>query len=180
MLSSARRTFTFFLQTPLIPPPAPQPTFELSNMSSSTSAGPSRPVQASRTFSSFSAVSLREQGYASQAYGQKRGYASDKGKKELYSDEGGAVGAGVSRIFVPSEYPSSPMLPQTDDVAHTEAAFDSNADPSQSAKKIQKETGKDYTKHSPAQSDYSQPPGKQGKSGSENPPLNTSNSQAKK
>jgi hypothetical protein len=29
----------------------------------------------------------------------RRGYASDRGKKELYSDEAGSTGAGVSVIF---------------------------------------------------------------------------------
>jgi hypothetical protein len=39
------------------------------------------------------------------AYGysmSSRGYASAPGKKELYSDEAGAVGAGVSALFITS------------------------------------------------------------------------------
>jgi hypothetical protein len=62
---------------------------ELSNLS----AGPSRPRAVSRTFSSMSRTSANY-GFAT----AKRGYASDHGKKELYSDETGSTGAGVSSL----------------------------------------------------------------------------------
>ena len=78
MFPTAKRTFLFLLRTPLIPPPPPTPTFELTTLRAPP-AGPSRP----RATSSFS-------GY------QIRGYASESGKKELYSDEAGSTGAGVS------------------------------------------------------------------------------------
>jgi hypothetical protein len=63
-----------------------------------TLSGPSRPRAASRTISNLSVKS----GYAAGssytgAYGmESRRWASDHGKKELYSDEGGSTGAGVS------------------------------------------------------------------------------------
>lgn len=51
-----------------------------------------------------------------------RGYASKTEKQELYSDEGGSTGAG------------------TDDVAHTDAAFDgSKTNPKEAAQGIENE-----------------------------------------
>ncbi|CAD6574027.1 MAG: hypothetical protein TREMPRED_000993 [Tremellales sp. Tagirdzhanova-0007] len=159
MFPTAKRTFLFLLRTPLIPPPPPPPTYELITLSHS-SAGPSRPRAASRAFSSLPVYS---HGYV---YGnengvtdQVRGYASDTGKKELYSDEAGSSGAG------------------TDDVAHTKAAFDSNPDPSSASKDVEKETGKDFTNRSPANPGQSQPPGVQGEKGTD-APLRTSRKEA--
>ncbi|RXK42610.1 hypothetical protein M231_00164 [Tremella mesenterica] len=111
-------------RTPLIPPPAGPATFELAPM-----AGPSRPM-ATRT-RTVSSLSLGGRG--------RRGYASDKGQKELYSDELGSTGAG------------------TDDVAHSDAAYDKDANPQRSAQKVEKETGKDFTQRSPANPASSQP-----------------------
>ncbi|WVF70676.1 hypothetical protein IAT40_005469 [Kwoniella sp. CBS 6097] len=148
MFHSAKRTFAFLLRTPVVPPPTASSSapaaVELSTFTSS-SAGPSRLRAGSRTLSSMSI----------------RGYASDKGKKELYSDEAGSTGAG------------------TDDVAHTDAAFNKDPNPSSSAKQVENETGKDFTNRSPAQAGYSHSPGKQGEKGSE-APLNTSKEEAKK
>lgn len=52
---------------------------------------------------------------------QTRGYASDKGKMELYSDEEGSIGAGI------------------DDVAKSDAAFNSETDPHKAAKQVEQE-----------------------------------------
>ncbi|KAI9634518.1 uncharacterized protein MKK02DRAFT_38049 [Dioszegia hungarica] len=147
MFGSVSRTLGFLARTPLIQPPSGPAAMELSNMS-----GPSRrPRAASRTFSNLSVRS----GYNAYAMDGRRGYASDKGRQELYSDETGSLGAGI------------------DDVAHTDAAFDKNPDPESSAKKIEKETGKDFTNKSSSNPDYSKTSGKQGETGGENA-LNTS------
>jgi hypothetical protein len=67
-----------------------------------TLSGPSRPRAASRTISNLSVKSGYAAGSGSSyagagAYGmESRRWASDHGKKELYSDEGGSTGAGVS------------------------------------------------------------------------------------
>jgi len=58
----------------------------------SFSAGPSRPRAQSRAFSNMSLRS--SSGYNAETSGRR--YASDYGKKELYSDESGSTGAGVS------------------------------------------------------------------------------------
>ncbi|WWC96719.1 hypothetical protein V866_003591 [Kwoniella sp. B9012] len=142
MFPSTRRTISILFRTPLIPPPQAPPAVELSTFTSS--AGPSR-MNYRRTISNMSI----------------RGYASDRGKQELYSDEGGSTGAG------------------TDDVAHTDAAFNKDPNPSSSAKQVENESGKDFTKRSSANPDYSYSPGKQGEKGSETP-LNTSKEEAKK
>lgn len=96
MLPSAKRTFLFLLRTPLVPPPPPTPAFELTTFSNSPrpTAGPSRPCAASRAISSLSTG--HGAGYGN---GRVRGYASDHGKKELYSDEAGSTGAGVSVVI---------------------------------------------------------------------------------
>lgn len=88
MFPSVTRTFQFLARTPLVPQSSGPAAIELSSFA----AGPSRPRAASRTFSNMSVKS---------AYGysiQSRGYASAPGKKELYSDEGGATGAGVGPL----------------------------------------------------------------------------------
>lgn len=69
---SITNTFTFLLKTPLVPQGTGPQAVELATIT--------RPRAASRTLSAYSV----------------RGYASGKGKKELYSDEAGSVGAGVS------------------------------------------------------------------------------------
>jgi hypothetical protein len=101
---------------------------------------------------------------------QVRGYASDKGKMELYSDEEGSIGAGI------------------DDVAKTDAAFNSETNPHKAAKQVEQEvscarfsiglcvadcfglwqSGKSMQK-TPANEDYSRPT---------NPPADTSKSEA--
>jgi len=87
MFPSVTRTFRFLASTPLIPQSTGPASIELSSFA----AGPSRPRAASRTFSNMSVKS---------AYGYStRGYASAPGKKELYSDESGAVGAGVRPVL---------------------------------------------------------------------------------
>ncbi|KAJ9125592.1 hypothetical protein QFC22_000554 [Naganishia vaughanmartiniae] len=83
---------------------------------------------------------------------QTRGYASDKGKMELYSDEEGSIGAGI------------------DDVAKTDAAFNSETNPHKAAKQVEQESGKSMQK-TPANEDYSRPL---------NPPAETSNTEANK
>jgi len=85
MFPSVTRTLQFLSRTPLVPQSSGPAAIELSSFA----AGPSRPRAASRTFSSMSVKSTY--GYSI----QQRGYASAPGKKELYSDEGGATGAGV-------------------------------------------------------------------------------------
>jgi hypothetical protein len=87
MFPSVTRTLQFLARTPLVPQSSGPAAIELSSFA----AGPSRPRAASRTFSNMSVKS---------AYGYSmRGYASAPGKKELYSDEAGAVGAGVCPLF---------------------------------------------------------------------------------
>ncbi|RSH92718.1 hypothetical protein EHS25_008164 [Saitozyma podzolica] len=126
-----------------------------------TLSGPSRPRAASRTISNLSVKSGYAAGSGSSyagagAYGmESRRWASDHGKKELYSDEGGSTGAG------------------TDDVAHTDAAFDKNPDPSSSAKKVESESGKDFTRKSPANAPYSHPTNEPGETNGD-APLRTS------
>ncbi|WWD18166.1 hypothetical protein CI109_102615 [Kwoniella shandongensis] len=148
MFPSAKRNFLLLLRTPLVPPTSTAPAaVELSTFSTST-AGPSR--LRARTISSRSILQM-----------SKRGYASDFGKKELYSDEAGSTGAG------------------TDDVAHTDAAFNQDPNPESAAQQVQEESGKKFGKRSPAYADQSHPPGKQGEKGSEIP-LNTSQSESGK
>ncbi|WVQ85513.1 hypothetical protein IAT38_007678 [Cryptococcus sp. DSM 104549] len=147
MFHSAKRTFNFLLHTPLLPPVTPPAAIELTTIS----AGPSRAR-------ALTGSNMRSLG----GYTQTRGYASDKGKQELYGDEeGSTTGAG------------------TDDVAHTDAAFNKDPNPQTSAKGVENESGKDYTTRSPANPAESQPPGKQGEKGSETP-LATSKSEARK
>lgn len=93
MFGSVTRAITFLARTPLVLPPAGPAAMELATISSS-SAGPSRPRAASRAFSNVSTRSAYA-GVPMQSMHQVRGYASDKGKKELYSDEAGSPGAGV-------------------------------------------------------------------------------------
>ncbi|KAK8865651.1 hypothetical protein IAR55_000796 [Kwoniella newhampshirensis] len=158
MFLSVKRTFLHLARTPLIPPPAGPAAVELSTFAFTTSAGPSR--LRSRTISSRSVRSTTLNGCPA-PFAVGRGYASDHGKKELYSDEAGSTGAG------------------TDDVAHTDAAFNQDANPQTSAKQVESESGKNFTKRSPANADQSHPPGKQGEKGSEIP-LNTSQSESGK
>jgi hypothetical protein len=87
MFPSVARTFQFLARTPLVPQTSGPAAIELSSFA----AGPSRPRAASRTFSNMSVKSTY--GYS------MRGYASGPGKKELYSDEAGSVGAGVRPIL---------------------------------------------------------------------------------
>ncbi|KAK4688447.1 hypothetical protein P7C73_g1643, partial [Tremellales sp. Uapishka_1] len=151
------RTLMFLLKTPLVPPPAGPSVVELTTFT--------RPRALSRL--------------CTKGYSGIRGYASDHGKKELYSDEAGSTGAG------------------TDDVAHTDAAFDgSTASPEKGAQGVEAEvsfecrhdvlewvvdmvgpsqTGKDFTKRSPANASNSLGPGHAGEEGSETP-LRTGNS----
>ena len=69
-------------------PPFPPSSLSIIN---SHTPGPSRPRAQSRTFSSLSLNGSLGIGM--------RSYASDHGKKELYSDEAGSTGAGVSRLI---------------------------------------------------------------------------------
>ncbi|KAK1927732.1 hypothetical protein DB88DRAFT_479058 [Papiliotrema laurentii] len=153
MFRNAKRSIAILWRTPLVPPPAGPPALEMTSFA----AGPSRPRSTSRTFSNMSVKSAF--GYSTETPGRR--YASDKGKKELYSDESGSTGAGI------------------DDVAHTDAAFNSDPNPSSAAKGVEKETGKDFTKRSPANADVSKPPGKQGEPRANDEPLRTSKTDAK-
>jgi hypothetical protein len=65
-----------------------------------------------------STTALRFPTYPAQ---QTRGYASDKGKMELYSDEEGSIGAGI------------------DDVAKSDAAFNGETDPHKAAKQVEQD-----------------------------------------
>jgi hypothetical protein len=90
MFGSVSRALVFLARTPIVPAPAGPAAVELTTLST---AGPSRrPRAASRALSNMSIKS----GYASGIPMQSRGYASDRGKQELYSDEAGSTGAGVS------------------------------------------------------------------------------------
>lgn len=96
MFGSVSRTLMFLARTPLVPAAQGPAAVELSNMS-----GPSRrPRAASRALSNMSVRS----GYNAYAMEGRR-YASDSGKKELYSDEAGSTGAGVSHSW--TDFPLS-------------------------------------------------------------------------
>jgi hypothetical protein len=118
------RTLGFLLRTPLVRQPSAGPvTVELTSFSSSTGTAV-RPRAYSRTISSTSlypSYAGPASSYSSSRVGATRGYASDKGKQELYSDEAGSTGAG------------------TDDVAHTGAAYDKNTNPHSEAKGVEEE-----------------------------------------
>jgi hypothetical protein len=88
MFPSTRRAITILFRTPLVPAPVGPAAVEMTSFS----AGPSRPRAQSRTFSNMSMKSAY--GYNNDMSGRR--YASDYGKKELYSDESGSTGAGVS------------------------------------------------------------------------------------
>jgi hypothetical protein len=82
MFNSVSRTFLFLARTPLIPPSAAPAAVELTTLSGVKSG------YAAGSGSSYAGAG---------AYGmESRRWASDHGKKELYSDEGGSTGAGVS------------------------------------------------------------------------------------
>ncbi|KAJ9100074.1 hypothetical protein QFC19_005754 [Naganishia cerealis] len=181
----SRRSLAILFKTPVVPAVSTQPaSVELSTMVSS-----SRPRAVSRTYSTAplsarpvvesrmsSANAMR---FAPSSSGrqqqQSRGYASDKGKMELYSDEEGSIGAGI------------------DDVAKSDAAFNSETNPHKAAKQVEQDvslfadlplhaavgtlsvlysgtsqTGKSMQK-TPANEDYSRPI---------NPPAETSKSAA--
>ncbi|WWC60552.1 uncharacterized protein I303_103126 [Kwoniella dejecticola CBS 10117] len=160
MFHSTKRTLSILFRTPLIPPPQGPAAVELSTFTPST-AGPSRLGMRSRTISNLSIRSGRSGFESAPGIGGTRGYASDKGQKELYSDEAGSTGAG------------------TDDVAHTDAAFNKDPNPASAAQQVENESGKDFTNRSSANPEYSHSPGKQGEKGSETP-LNTSKEEVKK
>jgi hypothetical protein len=124
------RTLGILLRTPLIRQPSASTStaVELSVFPSSTFSNPVRPRAYSRSISN-TPVYTRQPSFvnASPACGgiratQSRGYASDKGRMELYSDEAGSTGAGTS------------------DVAHSDAAFDGNkTNPKTAAKDVEQE-----------------------------------------
>ncbi|ODN84027.1 hypothetical protein L202_00058 [Cryptococcus amylolentus CBS 6039] len=145
MFLTAKRTFNLLLHTPLVPPPttATQP-IELATISSASSPARLR----TRTLSSLSV-----RGYdpatgtmgLSRMGGQRRGVSTEKGsREELYADEAGKSSA------------------STDEVSHSDAAFNKDANPETAAKGVEQETGKDFTKESPANADESLPLGKKG------------------
>jgi hypothetical protein len=119
------RTLGFLLRTPLVRQPSAGPvTVELTSISSSPTGSAGRPRAYSRTISgtaAYPSYAGPASAYGSGRVGATRGYASDKGKQELYSDEAGSTGAG------------------TDDVAHTGAAYDSNTNPHSAAKGVEQE-----------------------------------------
>jgi hypothetical protein len=132
MFRNAKRSIAILWRTPLVPPPAGPPALEMTSFA----AGPSRPRSTSRTFSNMSVKSAF--GYSTETPGRR--YASDKGKKELYSDESGSTGAGVSGHFFGQLLQGTWLNPlQIDDVAHTDAAFNSDPNPSSAAKGVEKE-----------------------------------------
>ncbi|KAJ9128305.1 hypothetical protein QFC24_000598 [Naganishia onofrii] len=160
----SRRSLAILFKTPVVPAvSSAQPvSVELSTIVSS-----SRPRAVSRTYSTapLSARPAMESRmsnsnvmrFAPSSIGglqrqPTRGYASDKGKMELYSDEEGSIGAGI------------------DDVAKTDAAFNSETNPHKAAKQVEQESGKSMQK-TPANEDYSRPL---------NPPADTSKSDADK
>lgn len=123
MFSSITRSFAFLARTPLVPPTPTGPAMvELTTITRAApaAAGPSRPRAYSRTVSNMSVKSgynaqdgaarpamakrpsasrmdSRMSGFGMSPIAESKRWASDKGKKELYSDESGAIGAGVSR-----------------------------------------------------------------------------------
>lgn len=158
MFPSTRRTIAILFKTPLVPVSSAPPALELTTM---TRAGPSRPRAATRTYSNMSFRSVAQvEAYGNGNSMSRRGYASDHGKKELYSDEAGSSGAGVSRHLITlclgSGVPSLTLgltpfdrsvphlillltMSQTDDVAHSDAAFNKDPNPESAAKDIEKE-----------------------------------------
>lgn len=114
------------------PTPTGPAMVELTTMTraapAAAAAGPSRPRAYSRSFSNMSVKSgynaqesgavaarpamakrpsasrmdSRMSGFGMSPIAESRRWASDKGKKELYSDESGAIGAGVSHIYMQS------------------------------------------------------------------------------
>ncbi|WVQ71301.1 hypothetical protein IAR50_000828 [Cryptococcus sp. DSM 104548] len=149
MFLSAKRTFNLLLHTPLVPPPtSTAQSIELATVSS----GPAR--LRTRTLSSLSV-----RGYdpvtgtmgLSRMGGQRRGVSTEKGdREELYADEAGKSSA------------------STDEISHSDAAFNTDPNPETAAKGVEQETGKDFTKESPANADESLPNGKKGEKDGEN------------
>lgn len=130
----SKRSIAILFKTPVVPAVSTQPAaVELTTITST------RPRAASRTYATAPPVSARPAmksrmsstnamrfapssiGFAQQQQQQVRGYASDKGKMELYSDEEGSIGAGI------------------DDVAKTDAAFNSETNPHKAAKQVEQE-----------------------------------------
>lgn len=121
-MTSFLRTFKTLCRTPLVRQPSgPLTTFELSPLSST-----SRPTLANRlssrpTINNLPTISntLRSRSFTTTTTLQ----ASDKGKMELYSDESGSTGAGI------------------DDVAKTDAAYDTSKGPEEAAEGVEREVG---------------------------------------
>ena len=127
----SKRSIAILFKTPVAPlattSAAPQ-AVELSTLVSS------RPRGASRTYSTTpvvvaAAARPRMTTRVSSALRfpapqTPRGYASDKGKMELYSDEEGSVGAGI------------------DDVAKSDAAFNGETDPHKAAKQVEQDVSR--------------------------------------
>lgn len=125
----SRRSLSILFKTPVVPAVSTQPAaVELTTLAST------RPRAASRTYATSPAVAAPRPSMTSRmssthalrftpssSIGYARGYASDKGKMELYSDEEGSIGAGI------------------DDVAKTDAAFNSETNPHKAAKQVEQE-----------------------------------------
>lgn len=129
----SKRSIAILFKTPVVPAVSTQPAaVELTTITSSrpraasrtyaTAPASARPAMKSRMSSTnamrFAPSSI---GFAQQQQQQVRGYASDKGKMELYSDEEGSIGAGI------------------DDVAKTDAAFNSETNPHKAEKQVEQE-----------------------------------------
>lgn len=123
-MASFVRTFKTLCRTPLVrQPSAGSPlTIELASfpVSSSTAV---RPSMASRMSSLRPQLQARPQTVRTFSTTPAR-LASDKGKMELYSDESGSLGAGI------------------DDVAKSDAAYDTSKGPEEAAEGVEKEVSR--------------------------------------
>jgi hypothetical protein len=117
IMASFVRTFKTLCRTPLVrQPSAGSPlTIELASF-------PVRPSMSSRISSSLR-LQARPQTFRAFSTTPAR-LASDKGKMELYSDESGSLGAGI------------------DDVAKSDAAYDTSKGPEEAAEGVEKEVSR--------------------------------------
>lgn len=119
-MSSIIQTFKILCRTPVVRPAhvrtlsATAPSYELASLPPTTSAD-RRPTISS---AGVNAVASSSNGMPITGI---RGYASDRGREELYSDESGSTGAGI------------------DDVAESQSAYDTSKGPKQAAEGIEKE-----------------------------------------
>ncbi|KAJ9097443.1 hypothetical protein QFC20_006184 [Naganishia adeliensis] len=147
----SKRSIAILFKTPVVPAVSTQPAaVELTTITSS------RPRAASRTYatapvSARPAMKSRMSSTNAMRFAPSSiGFAQQQQQQQQQS--AGSIGAGI------------------DDVAKTDAAFNSETNPHKAAKQVEQESGKSMQK-SPANEDYSRPT---------NPPADTSKSEADK